>query len=139
PAAPVAPDPGPPLTAEERAAAPGRIVHLAEREGGASIDVILPSGQGAKTLLSGTASAGPPTVLPGPVSPDGSAIAIITVDEQGDAHLEALEVRPLSPEGELGEPLWRSQAAPQVRSPNWSPDGRSLAFEAAFINFRDIF
>ncbi|MCY1011416.1 tolB protein precursor protein [Nannocystis pusilla] len=129
----------PPLTADERAVAPGRIYFLAEREGGATIDVILPSGQGAKTMLQGTAGDGPPSVLPGPVAPGGELMAIITVDEHEGAHFERIEVRPLGAEGELGEPLWRSDAAPQVRSPAWSPDGRTLAFEAAFSSFRDIY
>jgi hypothetical protein len=138
PAEPAVPA-GPPLTDAERASAPGRIFYLAEREGGATIDAILPSGQGAKTMLQGTASHGPPSVLPGPVAPGGELMAVITVDEHEGAHFERIEVRPLGEAGELGEPLWRSDAAPQVRSPAWSPDGRTLAFEAAFSSFRDIY
>lgn len=138
PPAPAIPE-GPPLGADERAAAPGRIFFLAEREGGAAIDVILPSGQGAKTMLQGTGGEGPPSVLPGPISPSGELMAIITVDEHEGGHFERIEVRPLGAAGELGEPLWRSETAPQVRSPAWSPDGRKLAFEAAFSSFRDIY
>ncbi|MCY1057294.1 tolB protein precursor protein [Nannocystis sp. SCPEA4] len=139
PAAEPAAPPSPPLTAEEREAAGGRIFYLAERDDGATVDVILPSGQGAKTMLSGTPGAGPPSVLPGPVAPNGEWMAVITVDEHEGAHDERIEVRPLGPAGELGEPVWRSDAAPQVRSPNWSPDSRTLAFEAAFSSFRDIY
>lgn len=136
---PAAPPVTPPLTADERAAATGRIFYLAERPGGATIDVILPSGQGAKTMLSGTPGDGPPSVLPGPVAPGGELMAVVTVDEHEGAHSERIEVRPLTAAGELGAALWRSDAAPQVRSPSWSPDGRTLAFEAAFSSFRDIY
>jgi len=135
PAAPVST----PLTAGEREAVGGRIFYLAERAGGATVDVILPSGQGAKTMLSGTAGDGPPSVLPGPVAPGGEWMAVITVDEHEGGHAERIEVRPLDAAGVLGEPVWRSDAAPQVRSPSWSPDGRTLAFEAAFTSFRDIY
>lgn len=135
PAAPVAT----PLTTGEREAVGGRIFHVAERPGGATVDVILPSGQGAKTMLSGTAGDGPPSVLPGPVAPSGEWMAVITVDEHEGGHAERVEVRPLDAAGQLGEPVWRSDAAPQVRSPNWSPDSRTLVFEAAFSSFRDIY
>lgn len=146
PAPPVAAAPivSVPLTAAERAAVPGRIVYLAEHDAGASIYEILPSGHDPKVILEGTPSAdkkpGPPTVLPGPIAPDGATMAVITVEEHDDgAHLERIEVRPFAADGALGEPLWRSDAAPQVRSPNWSPDGRTLAFEAGFSSFRDLY
>lgn len=143
PAGPVAPAPPPPapLSAAERAAPPGRILFLAERPGagGASIDQILPSGQGQKTLLQGPPAGEGPGVFPGPVAPDGVALAVITAEDRDGVHLERLEVRPLREGGELGEPVWRSDPASQVRSPNWSPDGRALAFEAAFTSFRDIY
>lgn len=128
-----------PLSADERAAATGRIVFLSERQGAAAIDQILPSGQDARTLLRGALLPDGPTLFPGAVSPDGAHILVITVEDQAGQHAERLELRPLPPAGPLGEPLWRSDPAPQVRNPSWAPSGRFFAFEASFTSFRDIY
>ena len=135
-AAPVAPPPEA-LTADERAAAGGRIVFLAERPDGATIDELSPTGGPTRTLLKGPPAAGP-TIFPGPLAPDGAHMIVVTVDEQDGVHRERLELRPRTDAG-LGEPIWRSDAAEQARNPSWSPDGRFFAFEASFTSFRDIY
>jgi TolB protein len=141
PAAEPPPPPVPerPLTLADREAAGGRIVFLAERDDGATIEQILPSGQDPKTLHKGPALKEGASVYPGPAAPDGARIIITTVENQGGEHLERLELRPLSPDGTLGEPEWRSEPGAQVRNPAWSRDGRFFVYEASFPNFRDLY
>lgn len=138
PAPPAVAPPPAPLTAEERAAAGGRIVFLAERADGATIEQVSPTGGPAKTLLKGPPMAAGPTIFPGPLAPDGAHMVVVTVEEQDGAHRERLELRPLTADA-LGEPIWRSDPAEQVRNPSWSPDGRFFAFEASFTSFRDVY
>ena len=128
----------PGITAAEREGLPGRIVFLAEGEGEAEIVAMRASGAGRATLARAPSSHEGPTIFPGPGSPRGELLAVITVEGEGAAHRERLEIRPI--EGErLGAAIWRSEAAPQVRSPAWAPDGRALAFEASFESFRDLY
>jgi TolB protein len=119
-------------------AAPGRLIYLAEGAETVEIRTILPSGQGSKALLAGTMRREGPSIFPGPVSPDGAHLVVIEADDSVAGHLEVIEIRPLTAEG-LGAPRWRSDVAPQVRNPSWAPDGRSLAFEASFESFRDLY
>ncbi len=127
-----------PLPAAELTALPGRLLFLAEGDADVEIATTLPSGQDRRTLLRGPRGHEGPTLFPGPAAPGGAHLVVVTVEGEGDAHRERLEIRPLTDAG-LGEPIWRSDAAPQVRNPAWSPDGRALAFEASFDSFRDLY
>lgn len=139
PAAAPAPSAAPSTPAPPAAAAapatpaidlPGRLIFLAEDEGGAAIVGL--RGAQRRELLRGAG------IYPAAVDPTGAALAVIVVDEKNGQHLEHLEVRPLQGEG-LGEPSWTSQRASHVRNPSWGPDGQSLVFEAAFDSFRDLY
>jgi len=110
--------------AVEGLAAPGRLIYLAEGAETVEIRTILPSGQGSKALLTGAMRREGPSIFPGPVSPDGSRMAVIEADDSALGHLEVMEIRPLTAQG-LGAALWRSEPAPQVRNPSWAPEGRS--------------
>lgn len=132
-------DPAAPLTPGELAELPGRIFFLAEGPEGAAIALTYPSRQGLQTLLQRPNSPEGPTLFPGPLSPDGAHIVLVTVEELQGEHAERLELRPVDPDGALGGPLWTSPPAPQVRNPAWAPSGRFFVFEAAFESFRDIY
>jgi len=117
-------------TAAAPLALPGRLIFLAEDEGGSALVGL--RGADRRELLRGTG------LYPAAVDPRGATLAVISVDEQGGQHREHLEVRPLGDDG-LGAPIWTSEAATHVRNPSWGPEGRFLVFEAAFTSFRDLY
>ncbi len=134
-AAPVAPPPEA-LTADERAAAGGRIVFLAERPDGATIDELSPTGGPTRTLLKGPPAAGP-TIFPGPLAPDGAHMIVVTVDEQDGVHRERLELRPLTADALV--PLLRRTPDPVIQCvrADLLDDLRRQAQAAADARFRE--
>ncbi len=114
---------------------PGRLVYLAEepeQEATGALVAMRPDGSERKELLRGTG------LYPAAVEPNGAALAVIAVDEQGGGHTEVLKLLPWTASG-LGTPIWESPPASHVRNPSWGPDGRFIVFEAAFDSFRDVY
>lgn len=111
---------------------PGRIIYLADEGKTPGIAAVAPDGGARTDLLLGTG------LYPATVSPDGGALALITVDELGEDHREQLKIVPLTATG-AGPATWTSDPSTQVRNPSWAPDGRFLVFEAAFHGFREIY
>ena len=114
---------------------PGRLVFLAEdaeqERTGAIVSMKL-DGSERKELLRGAG------LYPAAVEPNGAALAVIAVDEQGGGHAEVLKIVPWTASG-LGKPLWESPPSSHVRNPSWGPHGRFVVFEAALDSFRDLY
>lgn len=111
---------------------PGRIVFLADEGPNPGVAAISPDGSGRVDLVSG------PGLYPSALSRDGAWLAVIAVDEPGEAHHERLRLYPLTPTG-VGPVAWTSASASHVRNPSFAPDASFVAFEAAFDNFREIY
>ncbi len=149
-----APTPTPAVApAPALAALPGQIVYLAEAETGpAEIVAMTPEGTDRQVLLRGPQSPAVvndphhPTIVnhpnivhyPSALAPNGSALAIITAQDENEVHSEHIEVRLWTATG-LGEPVWHSPSATQVRNPSFAPDASFLVFEAALDSFCDIY
>jgi Tol biopolymer transport system component len=114
---------------------PGRLVFLAEdaeEERTGAIVAMRPDGSERKELIRGAG------LYPAAVEPNGAALALIAVDEQGGGHAEVLRIVPWTASG-LGKPIWESPPSSHVRNPSWGPDGRFIVFEAALDSFRDLY
>jgi TolB protein len=132
-------DPAPtPHEAPATTPIPGRILYMADDGPKPAIAAIPAAGGAPVDLVPGTG------LYPSAVAPDGSSLAVITVDERGEDHKERLQLFPLTANGlpgaaGAGAPTWTSDPATHVRNPHWAPDGTFLAFEAAFHGFREIY
>lgn len=118
------------LTLAERRGIPGRIVFVSERDGNPEVYLTAPTGEGVRRLTSG-----PAADYPAAVSPDGSALLVVSVTEAAGEHVERLESYPL----EGGAPATLVGGTSRARAPSWSPDGRWLVYESDRASFRDLF
>lgn len=115
----------------ERRELAGRIVFVSERDGQAEVYAVRADGS-APQRLTRSASAD----YPGAVSPDGSALLVVSVSGEGQEATERMAVLPL-----VGSGRARSvgPASARVRSPAWSPDGQWIVFESDTASFRDLY
>src|SRR5215207_253920 len=114
----------------ERRAIGGEIVFVSERDGNAEVYAVSPAGDRVRRLTED-----PAADYPGPVSPDGRALALVSVREEQGQQMERLAVLPLAG----GAPTPLGPASARARSPSWAPDGSWLAFESDRASFRDVF
>ena len=113
----------------ERREIGARIVFVSERDGNAEVYSVASTGDDLVRLTNDTRAD-----YAGPVAPDGSALLLVTVREEGEEHVEQLALLPLV--GGAPEPL--GPASARARSPSWAPDGGWVAFESDRASFRDV-
>lgn len=115
----------------ERRALAGRILFVSERDGQAEVYEVRPDGSAPRRL---TRSASQD--YPGAVSPDGSALLVVSVSGEERNTTERMAVLPLR-----GDGVARSvgPASARVRSPAWAPDGSWIVFESDTASFRDLY
>ncbi|HEU4457311.1 MAG TPA: hypothetical protein VFR81_29855 [Longimicrobium sp.] len=114
----------------ERRAIGAELVFVSERDGNAEVYAVSPAGERLRRLTDD-----PAEDFAGPVSPDGRALAVVSVRQVGPEHVEQLGL--LSLDG--GKPAPLGPASARARSPSWAPDGSWLAFESDRASFRDVF
>jgi len=114
----------------ERRAIGAELVFVSERDGNSEVYAVSPAGGRPRRLTDD-----PAEDFAGPVSPDGRALALVSVRQVGPEHVEQLSL--LSLDG--GKPAPLGPASARARSPSWAPDGSWLAFESDRASFRDVF
>lgn len=77
----------------------------------------------------------PGRAFPGPISPDGRSVVVVSEQDRGEEHTQSLWRLPLDgqPAVDLGVQGVR------VRKPAWMPDGTALVFEWDKRSFSDIY
>ncbi|HEX2187949.1 MAG TPA: hypothetical protein VHG51_03575 [Longimicrobiaceae bacterium] len=118
------------LTLAERRALPGTLVWVSERDGDPEVYALRPSGEGLRRL-----TRSPEADYPAAVAPDGSAVLVVSVAQEGETQLEQLWLHPL--DGGAPRPIGPRMG--RSRSPAWSPDGRWIVFESDEASFRDLY
>lgn len=111
----------------------GQIVFVSERRGRPEVLLIRPDGDGERRLLQDAGQ-----TYPAAVSPDGSTVLVVSVQETEEAgrsmHYEQLLTVPVA--GGAVRPL--APRAGRARSPSWSPDGAWVVFESDLSSFSDL-
>jgi Tol biopolymer transport system component len=118
------------LSLAERRASGGRIVFLSERDSTPQVYTISPTGEGERRLSAGSGAS-----YPAAVAPDGRTLIAVAVREEGGDHGEQMTVLPVA--GGAARAL--GPASARARSPQWTPDGRSVVFESDRRSFRDLY
>jgi TolB protein len=122
--------PGDEIPVDELRAIRGEIVFVSERDGNPEVYAVSPAGDRVRRLTDD-----PAADYPGPVSPDGRTLALVSVRDQAGQQLERLAVLSLTG----GKPAPLGPESARTRSPSWAPDGSWLAFESDRASFRDVF
>ncbi|MBU8895726.1 tolB protein precursor protein [Corallococcus sp. M34] len=117
-----------PLSPSERRAMPGVISFLSERAGQKDVWLVTPTGDERQLTR------GPEDEYPGPASPNGRALLVISSTELQGQSFQQLRLVPLDggPEVPLHLPRTRS------RNASWSPDGAWLVAESDAKGFSDV-
>jgi TolB protein len=121
---------GPPLGDDERRALSGRIAFVAERDGNREVYLLDPA-----TLAERRLTESPLDEYPMAPSPDGGELLLATADERSGPHAEQLARVPLAG----GALTAFGPRSARVRNPSFTPDGRTIVFEADTASFSDIY
>ncbi|WP_044890313.1 TolB family protein [Myxococcus hansupus] len=117
------------LSKEEARAIPGAVIFLSERAG--QKDVWKVSPEGVETRLTDAEE----DEFPGPLSPDGKSLVVITATEVEGLHRSQIRVMPLDGKGPA-VPLHAPRA--RARNVSWAPDGTWLVAESDAEGFSDV-
>lgn len=120
------------LSLAERRQISGWIAFVSERNGNREVYLVRADGEAERRLTES-----PGAEYPAAAAPDGSALLILSVDDDATRgiHRERLLLQPMDGGAarQLGPP------AERVRNPAWSPDSRWIVLETSWESFRDLY